>query len=211
MSSSSERPQYLRVFLTFARNSLVRDMTFRINFIIECVTSVCWMCVQLVFYVLIFDYVMTIASWDKYQFFAFIATTMMIFSIMQAFFMPNAAEFSELIRTGGLDFALLKPIDTQFLISFQRVNWAMLSNFAFGVGLMGYSLAKLGHVPHLLQIVLFPIFIVCGVGIMYSMMIALASTSEASATGKTPGMPEAGGAFPMFSNSWFRMRGLSGS
>ena len=28
-------PSYLRVFLTFARNSLVRDMTFRANFIIE--------------------------------------------------------------------------------------------------------------------------------------------------------------------------------
>ena len=34
--------------------------------------------------------------------------------------MPNAEEFSELIRTGGLDFALLKPIDTQFLISFRK-------------------------------------------------------------------------------------------
>ena len=29
---------YLRVFLTFARNSLVRDMTFRANFLIECVS-----------------------------------------------------------------------------------------------------------------------------------------------------------------------------
>ena len=34
--------------------------------------------------------------------------------MVQAFFMPNAEEFSELIRTGDLDFALLKPIDTQF-------------------------------------------------------------------------------------------------
>ena len=34
--------------------------------------------------------------------------------------MPNCEEFSELIRTGGLDFALLKPIDTQFLISLHK-------------------------------------------------------------------------------------------
>ena len=178
------RPAYIDVLKTFARNSLVRAMMFRANFIIECITSVCWMSVQLVFYVLIFQFTNTIGIdaagnplWTKFQFFAFIATTMMIFSIMQAFFMPNAAEFSELIRTGGLDFALLKPIDTQFLISLQRVNWAMLSNFAFGVTLLGYSLVQLGVVPSLLQIVLFPIFIVCGVGIMYSIMIALASTS----------------------------------
>ena len=156
-------------------------MTFRMNFILECVTSVCWMAMQLVFYLLIFQYTKTIGvgadAWDKNQFFAFIATSMMIFSIMQAFFMPNAAEFSEMIRTGGLDFALLKPIDTQFLISLQRVNWAMLSNFAFGVGLMIYALVQLGVWPSPLQLVLFPVFIVCGVGIMYSIMTALASTS----------------------------------
>ena len=45
--------------------------------------------------------------------------------------MPNAEEFSELIRTGGLDFALLKPIDTQFLVSLQNVDWSTLSNFVF--------------------------------------------------------------------------------
>jgi ABC-2 type transport system permease protein len=171
------RPAYLSVLKTFARNSLVRAMMFRANFIIECITSVCWMAMQLVFYILIFKYTTTIATWDQHQFFIFIATTMMIFSVMQAFFMPNAAEFSELIRTGGLDFALLKPIDTQFLISLQRVNWASLSNFAFGIGLMSYALAKLNYVPSPIQLALFPIFILCGIGIMYSLMIALASTS----------------------------------
>ena len=57
---------------------------------------------------------------------------MFINSIVQMFFMTNADEFSELIRTGGLDFALLKPIDTQFLISLRKIEWASLSNFAGG-------------------------------------------------------------------------------
>ena len=49
-------PSYLRVFLTFARNSLVRDMTFRMNFIIEGVTSVSWMAMNLGYYLLIFQF-----------------------------------------------------------------------------------------------------------------------------------------------------------
>ncbi|MCG8583383.1 MAG: ABC-2 family transporter protein [Pirellulales bacterium] len=179
------RPAYFAVFKTFARNSLVRAMMFRANFVIECITSVCWMSMQLVFYILIFQYTNSIGIdpttgdplWTKFQFFAFIATTMMIFSVMQAFFMPNAAEFSELIRTGGLDFALLKPIDTQFLISLARVNWASLSNFLFGIILLFYALAQLNFVPDPIQYLLFPLYIVCGIGIMYSLMIALASTS----------------------------------
>ena len=47
---------YPRVFATFARNSLVRDMTFRWNFIIESLSSLSWMLMNLGFYVLIFRY-----------------------------------------------------------------------------------------------------------------------------------------------------------
>ena len=31
------------MFLTFARNSLVRDMTFRANFFIDAISSLAWM------------------------------------------------------------------------------------------------------------------------------------------------------------------------
>ena len=47
-------------------------------------------------------------AWDKYQFFVFLATALLVNNIVQMFFMPNAEEFSELIRTGNLDFALLE-------------------------------------------------------------------------------------------------------
>ena len=130
------RKKYWKVFLTFARNSLVRDMTFRTNFVLQCVSSLGWTLMNVGFYLIIFQYTTSIGAdsgWDRDKFFLFIATTWFINSLVQAFFMPNAEEFSELIRTGGLDFALLKPIDTQFLISFRRVDWSALSNFAAGL------------------------------------------------------------------------------
>jgi len=163
--------------MTFARNSLVRDMTFRSNFIIETISSTAWLMMNLGFYVLIFMYADHIAGWEKFQFFVFIATTMLVNSLVQAFFMPNVQEFSELIRTGGLDFALLKPIDTQFLISFQRVTWSSLGNFGVGVLLLVYSLFQLGWTPAWYHYVLYPLYILLGVAILYSLMIAMAATS----------------------------------
>ncbi len=169
--------RYVRVFATFARNSLVRDMTFRSNFIIECISSLSWMAMNLGFYLLIYSYTMAIGGWGKYEFFVFLATGLFINSVVQAFFMPNAEEFSELIRTGGLDFALLKPIDTQFLISLHKVDWSSLVNFGFAICLLSFSFWKLDYLPGLVQVVLYPIYLVCGVAIMYSLMIALAATS----------------------------------
>lgn len=171
---------YIRVFLTFARNSLVRDMTFRANFLIDMISSISWVFINLGFYVLIFHYTPALGAdggWEKYQFFLFLSTALFINSLVQALFMTNADDLSELVRTGSLDFALLKPIDTQFLVSLTRIEWSSLGNFAVGLGLMVYSMCQLHYVPGVVQIVLYPIYIVCGVAIYYSLMIALAATS----------------------------------
>ena len=141
-------PPYFRVLMTFARNSLVRDMTYRTDFLIESISSISWAFMNVGFYLIVFQHTPLIGEntgWGKYEFFTFLATTWLINSLIQAFFMPNAEEFSELIRTGNLDFALLKPIDTQFLISFQKVDWSALSNLAMGAILLVASLWQLTH------------------------------------------------------------------
>jgi ABC-2 type transport system permease protein len=176
---------YLRVFLTFARNSLIRDMMFPANFIIEAISSISWMMMNLGFYALIFQYTDHIGAgaaageaWDKYQFFVFIATTMFVNSLVQAFFMPNAEEFSEMIRTGMLDFALLKPIDTQFLISLHRFSWSALANFGVALLLLAYSLPRLeDFTPEWWHLALYFFYLGAGVLILYSLMISLAATS----------------------------------
>ncbi|WP_231745982.1 ABC transporter permease [Rosistilla oblonga] len=186
MAEPNQGPHYGRVLLTFARNSLVRDMTFRANFLFQCISSVSWTLMNVGFYLIIFQYTNSIGEgtgWHKHQFFLFLATTWFINSLVQAFFMPNAEEFSELIRTGGLDFALLKPIDTQFLVSFHKVDWSSLSNFAVGLVLAAISLSYLITDPvaplqiTATMVILYPLFILCGVAIMYSLMISLSATS----------------------------------
>jgi ABC-2 type transport system permease protein len=178
MKRMERRPAYLRVFLTFARNSLVRDMSFRGNFLVNTISSMSWVFMNLGFYILIFRYTPMIGQgtgWGKYEFFLFLSTTLLINSLVHAFFMTNADQFSELIRTGGLDFALLKPIDTQFLVSLQRVEWSALGNFVLGLLLMAYSLLKVDYRPGPVQILLYPMYVLCGVVILYSLMITLAT------------------------------------
>jgi len=190
MSSDLEKStngiSYGRVWLTFAQNSLIREMTFRTNFLLDCVSSMCWTLMNVGFYLVIFQHVNSIGSnsgWGQAEFFVFLGTTWIINSLMQAFVMPNAEEFSELIRTGGLDFALLKPIDTQFLISFRKINWAALTNIVIGVVLLVVAMTSLPwRESHTWQLAwytvpLYLLYIGCGFVMLYSLMICLASTS----------------------------------
>lgn len=170
-------PPYLRVLLMFIRNSLVREMSFRGNFLIEVVTRAFWFAAQIVMFDLIYRNVRTVNGWERYEFFAFMATGMIINTLIEAFFMPNCANFSELIRKGNLDFVLLKPIDTQFLISFEKLDLGSLSHLLMSGSLLIYALIRIGEPISATQVLMYLGLIAVGVAFFYSLMIILASTS----------------------------------
>ncbi|WP_347244350.1 ABC-2 family transporter protein [Thermogutta sp.] len=172
--------QYLLVFATFARNSLIRDMTFRANFIIEFVSSLSWVFMNLGFYILIFQYTPSLGAgtgWGKYEFFAFTGTGLMINSLAAMLFMTNADNFGNFVRQGNLDFLLLKPIDTQFIVSLQRIDWSSSGNFLVGLLLLLYSLRQMDYAPSFITVALYIFYAMCGLLILYSLMFMMASTS----------------------------------
>jgi ABC-2 type transport system permease protein len=171
---------YWRVLITFARNSLVRDMTFRGNFIIDTISSLCWAVLNVVFYQQIFRFTSSLGQqtgWEKYQFYAFFSTGLIINALVQMLFMTNIDEMTDMVRTGELDFLLLKPIDTQFLVSLKRIEWSSVGNVLVGVGFLTYSLAHLDYAPSVVQAALFLFYLVCGLAIYYSLMIALGAAT----------------------------------
>ena len=180
------QPSYLKVFLTFARNSLIRDMSYRTNFIFTCISSMSWAAMNFGLFKVVYQFTSSIgqdSGWHENEFFVFLGTVWLINSLVQTFCMQNMETFSEMIRMGSLDFALLKPIDTQFLVSFPRINWAQLANGVLGILLIVVSVRNLQlETGKDLQITIWTIlaflfFIGCGVIVMYSLMITLASTS----------------------------------
>ncbi len=173
---------YWRVFLTFARNSLVRDMTFRGNFIIDTISSLAWVVPNVILYLQVFRFTDSIGNdpdwrWTQYEFYVFFATGLVMNSVVQTFFMTNIDELTDLIRTGGLDFVLLKPIDTQFLVSLRRIDWSSLANGIAGLAILGYSVAHLPCLPGLPQALLYCVYVICGTAIYYSLMITLGAST----------------------------------
>lgn len=179
----SSNPHYGRVFWTFFRNSLVREMTFRGNFLIEVVTRAFWFAAQITLFEIIYRNVDAIRDWSREEYFAFMATGMLINAIVETFFMPNCANYSELIRTGNLDFALLKPIDTQFLISFEKLDLAELSQILLAGTLLGYALSRMYATGQLTEpigamtVLTYLALLAAGVSFFYGLMLILASTS----------------------------------
>jgi ABC-2 type transport system permease protein len=168
---------HFRVFLTFFRNAMIREMMFQGNFLIQIITRAFWFFAQIALFQIIFSEVPEINGWSRDQYFAFMATGMLINGIVETFFMPNCANLSEQIRTGRLDFILVKPVDSQFLVSLERINLAMLSQVVLALGLLARSLWRIGDPLSIFQVSVFLFYVALGVMFFYSMMIVTACSS----------------------------------
>ena len=159
------------------KNSIVREMSFKSNFILWIFVELLWFALQLSFIAVIYAQTDHIGDWTKWQVVLLLGTAHFIQQIFQAFFLTNCTELSELIRTGRLDFMLLLPVNTRFLISLRKVDLGGFINAGSALAVVGYALHKLALTPSALQFLGFALCAVTGILIHYSLMFLLTTVS----------------------------------
>jgi len=159
------------------RNSLIREMSFKLNFLLWMLVEVLWFMGQIVFIEVVFSYVGSIGDWTKWEVVLLIGTHQLIGQLFQAFFYMNLANLPELVRTGKMDFMLLLPVDTQFIVSLKQFGMDNVVNALVGFGFVSFSLWKLSITPTVGQILLYSVAVVFGTLIHYSIMLIFSASS----------------------------------
>src|SRR5207253_4205458 len=159
------------------RNSLIRELSFKANFLLWMLVEVLWFVGQIVFFGIIFGSVNRIGDWSKWEVVLLVGTHQMIAQLFQAFFFMNISNIPELVRTGKLDSMLVLPIDSQFAASTKQFGLDSVVNAALGGAVVVVSLSRLGITPHPLHVVLYLVAIGFGIAIHYSIMLSLAAVS----------------------------------
>jgi len=169
--------RYFEIYSIMLRNSLIREMSFKANFLLWMLVEVLWFVGQIVFFSIIFGNVDRIGDWTKWEVVLLIGTHQMISQLFQAFFFVNVANIPELVRTGKLDSLLVLPVDSQFAVSTKQFGLDSIVNTIVGAIVVGVALSKLGYVPTPISILLFLIAICFGIAVHYSIMLSLAAVS----------------------------------
>ena len=173
----SSLARYASVYVAMWKNSVVREMGFKTNFILWIFVELLWFALQLSFIAVIYAHTDRIGDWTKWEVVLLMGTAHFIQQIFQAFFLSNCTELSELIRTGKLDFMLLLPVNTRFLISLRKVDLGGFVNGGSALVVIGYSLKQLALVPTATQMLGFFLFAITGILIHYSLMFLLSTVS----------------------------------
>jgi viologen exporter family transport system permease protein len=169
--------RYLSIYAALWRNSVTREMIFKSNFLLWILVELLWFGLQLSFIGVLYLHTNVIGTWTKWQVVLLVGTSHFIQQIFQAFFLINCTNLSELIRTGKLDFLLLLPVNTRFVVSLRQVDLGGFVNAASAVGVMIYAAHRLHFVPSVAQVLGFVLLCMVGILIHYSLMFLLASIS----------------------------------
>jgi ABC-2 type transport system permease protein len=159
------------------RNSLIREMSFKANFILWLVVEVLWFVGQIFFFGIIFGQVNQIGDWSKWEVVLLVGTHQIIAQLFQAFFFMNISNIPELVRTGKLDSLLVLPMDSQFAVSTKQFGLDSILNALLGGVVVVVSLVQLHIIPSAGFILLYLVALAFGVAIHYSIMLTLAAIS----------------------------------
>jgi ABC-2 type transport system permease protein len=167
--------RYFELYASLWRNSVTREMQFKTNFILWIVVELLWFGLQIAFMTVLFSHTESIGGWSRWQVILLVGTSNFIQQIFTALFLTNLSEISEVIRTGKLDFMLLLPVNTRFLVSFRKVDLSSYINASFAVAVMVYAGSRLGIHPGWREILGFSVMALAGLTIHYSLMFLLSS------------------------------------
>ena len=131
--------RHISLWWSFFSNTLTRDMEFKANFIGSLIVDAVYYGVHYFFFSIIFSYVDTLGIFTSADVKVFLIITFLADTIYMMVFSGNLFNLNKLIVSGDLDFALIRPVNGQFMVSFRYVkSYAIVS-----LTILGLLLTKL--------------------------------------------------------------------
>ena len=124
--------KYFNLWSAFLRNSLTRDMEFKMNFIADLFIDAIFYGSMYFLWAVIFSYVDVLGDFDQQAVIIFLIVMYLTDTVFVFFFGANTFTLNTMVVKGDLDLVLIKPVNPQFFMSFRYVcNYSLVSLIIF--------------------------------------------------------------------------------
>ncbi len=168
--------RYLSIYGSFFKTSLIADLEYRFNFFVAIFNDILWYAAQILTFEVLFFHSPQIGDWNVQQVRVFLGVLFVVDAVYMFFVHENLNQFSEKVARGDLDFLLLKPVNSQFLVSCQKFLTPSLVNFLLSGGWLFWALSHLPDVQ-IKNLVLFVLMIPSAALVVYSMRFVISSVA----------------------------------
>jgi ABC-2 type transport system permease protein len=169
--------RYLRLLAIQVRTSAALAMQYRLDFFFKGAMAVFWLGVTLVPLLVVFSKRESVAGWTWPEALVVLGWFSLLKAVLEGGVTPSLTAVVEGVRTGALDFVLLKPADAQFLVSTARFEPWRLVDLVGSVGLLAFAFSRLGRWPEPGHVLMALVLLVVAVLLLYSIWILVISAS----------------------------------
>ncbi|MHB1392559.1 MAG: ABC transporter permease [Clostridia bacterium] len=161
--------RYIHLEFLFVKYCLVRDMEYRMNVIISFLTIfVAYLSTTLTYNVLFYN-IDRIGNWNYNEVLFLVGTAAIVDGFFMSFVFFGIAEIPDMVKQGFLDFMILKPVNSMFILSFSRFDLGTFLSVIIGIATNIIAVANMGNSIQLGHIITYFLLIFNGVAILYSL------------------------------------------
>lgn len=164
--------RYLRLWRRFLILAFVREAEYRVNFMVGVAEGITELALAVVTFLLLYQFTNTVAGWSRAQVLVLVGVYRVADGLIGLQVAPNMLAISGYIRRGDMDFLLLRPVSSQFLVSLRNLSLPDAVNVLIGLALTVYAGIHAGVVWSLSGIAGALLFGVCGVILLYALWFA---------------------------------------
>ncbi len=162
-----------KLLKTFLKINIQMSLAYRADTILNILINLMWLGWELLSLNIIFSNTKTLGGWGPGELIALLGVFRLVNTLMVALIWPNTEKFNASVRDGSLDYTLLQPVNSMFLVSFARITvwrvWDLV--LAFVLIVVGINMA--GDTVTPLSLLSFGLLTVSGAIIIYSLWIVL--------------------------------------
>lgn len=160
---------YFNIYKTLLKMNLFRLLIYRSNFFNTIVSSIAYGIFSFLYIILLTSKTPVIYDWRREELILLMAFyNIVVGGVFHTVFSYNFNEFADTIHFGRLDGVLLKPVNSQFLMSVVNIAYAQLSRFIMGVGVAIYIIYTYKITVTILGLIEFIILSAFGLLTLYS-------------------------------------------
>ena len=169
--------KYLQVYSYFNSSSFSIELEYKINFFIDFLSSILGLVGSIFLLSIFFSNTDVIGGWNFKQALIIQGIYTILNGVTNTWFNPNLKEIVKYIREGTLDYVLLKPIDSQFWVSFKRISPTGLIEILLGFFVIGYCLYLNNISFSVGSFTFLVITLICSISILYSLWFLISTTT----------------------------------
>lgn len=166
---------YTRIWLACARYSVVRTLMFRGDFIMWSLVELFWMAVNLGLIGVIYRHTDSIAGWSQWEMTLLVGTSLLVQRLLMGFFWTNLFEMGRNVRSGAFDFFVAQPGNLLFMVSTRKIDLDGFLNTPVALAVIIYAAHQLQLDPTAGQMVVFALFVLCGLAVHYATLLVFIS------------------------------------